>query len=71
MAEQPRTFTAPESGRYHVASGREPHPVADCTDECQPDAMFTAVLGSKARILDSGAPVKIPMDVVTVPWGHP
>lgn len=32
--DQPRTWTAPVSGRYHVVSGREPHLVENCTEEC-------------------------------------
>jgi hypothetical protein len=34
MTEQPRTFTAPVSGRYHVVSGQEPHLAQDCTETC-------------------------------------
>lgn len=34
QTDQPRTWTAPVSGRYHFVSGREPHLVEDCTEEC-------------------------------------
>jgi hypothetical protein len=31
----PKRFTAPVSGAYHFAYGREPHLQQDCTDECR------------------------------------
>jgi len=34
MTEQPRTFTAPTSGRYHFVSGQEPHLAEDCAEAC-------------------------------------
>lgn len=38
FAAMPRfneTWTAPESGRYHVVSGMEPHLLRDCVEECR------------------------------------
>lgn len=29
------TWTAPQSGRYHVVSGMQPHLFRDCVDECR------------------------------------
>jgi hypothetical protein len=52
MTEQPRTFTAPVAGTYHVLSGQEPHLAQDCTEACrkwdgrfvaEPDGWYVAV----------------------------
>jgi hypothetical protein len=43
MTEQPRTFTAPVAGRYHVATGQEPHLAQECTEACSMwDVRFVA-----------------------------
>lgn len=61
-------FMAAEAGRYHFASGQDPHLIKDCTEQCQPGAVFTAMVGSMVHVADSGAAVAIPMDTMTIPW---
>lgn len=54
MSEQPGMFTAPESGRYHVVSGQEPHLARDCTGECPIGDML--MTGGSMKVFEENWP---------------
>lgn len=62
MTEQPSTFTAPATGRYHFVSGQEPHLVEGCTDECQIGSAFSRTAGSTVELSSRGMPADMSVD---------
>jgi len=51
-------FIVSETGSYHFSGAREPHLVEQCTEQCKPAAVFTAMEGSTIGLQNSGGAVE-------------
>jgi hypothetical protein len=63
-------WTAPQTGRYHFATGQEPHLEDNCTDECRAvSPKFAAVTEDFAAKLDAASGPLKRMSAITAQIG--
>lgn len=68
MTDQPRTFTAPVTGRYHFVGSRDPHLAEECDGQCPLGVAFNVMDGSTVGFMNSGTATVIPADASAVAY---